>query len=207
MIAISDVLAFAIALGVAAAIPGPGITALVARTVSGGTASGYAVLGGLIMGDMVFLTFAVFGLGLLAQTFEFLFIVVRLLSVAYLIFLAWQFWVAEHRDLEQDDVSGKTLFVAAASGLAITLGNPKAIAFYLALLPLVLDLDAISVGVWATVLVPTTILVLLFVGSFYILGIVSVRQLLSSSVAQKRLHRTASLAMAGAACSILAREF
>ncbi len=207
MIAATDVLAYAIALGVAAGLPGPGITALVARSVSGGVLAGYAMLIGLIVGDLVFLTFAVFGLGLLAQTFSSVFTIIRWVSVAYLMYLAWQFWTADRQEITTADNSHKTLLMAAVTGLAITLSNPKAIAFYLALLPLVLDLSNISVSVLTTVLAPVAILVLLFVGSVYILGAISVRRALSSAKAQRRLHRTAALAMAGTAFSIVAREF
>ena len=90
MILVADAIAFGLALGVAAAIPGPGITALVARTVSGGKPAGYALLAGLILGDLVFLCFAVFGLSLLAQSFEMLFNMVRWLSICYLLYLAWR---------------------------------------------------------------------------------------------------------------------
>jgi len=204
---IADVLAYAFALGVAAAIPGPGITALVARTVSGGSVAGYAMLSGLILGDLIFLSFAVFGLGLLALTFESVFVFIRWASVGYLLFLAWRFWRADYHDLSVSPTTGKSLVMSCVSGLAITLGNPKAIAFYLALLPLVLDLDGITVNAWASLLVPTAVIVLLMVGSFYILGVVSIRKTLSSTKAQQGLHRAASVAMAGAAISILTREF
>jgi len=206
MISAADVLAYAIALGLAVSLPGPGITALVARSVSGGTMAGYAMLTGLIFGDLVFLTFAVFGLGILSQTFGSVFTVIRWLSVSYLMFLAWQFWNAERHEITAVDNSHKTLLMSAITGLAITLGNPKAIAFYLALLPLVLDLNNISVSALTMVLAPVAILVLLFVGSIYILGAISVRRALSSARAQRRLHRTAALAMAGTAVSIVARE-
>lgn len=206
MIAATDVLAYALALGLAVAIPGPGIAALVARTVSGGTVAGYAMLTGLIIGDLVYLTFAVLGLGLLAQTFGSVFIIIRWVSVVYLMFLAWQFWTAERHDITTSDHTQKSLCMACAAGLAITLSNPKAIAFYLALLPVVLDLQHISVSILTTVLAPVAILVLLIVGSVYILGAISVRRALSSAKAQQRLYRTAAAAMAGAAFSLVARE-
>lgn len=95
---------------------------------------------------------------------------------------------------------------AAATGLALTMGNPKTIAFYLALLPLVLDLSNITVVSWAGALVPLTVLVLLAVGSIFILGAIVIRQILSKPEAQKYLHRGAALAMAGAASTMIFRE-
>jgi len=206
MISIGDMAAYTIALGIAAAIPGPGMTALVARSVGSGARAGFAMLGGLIIGDLMYLTFAVFGLAMIAQYFNIFFVIVRWAAIAYLLYLAWQFWTAERHDMMDVPPSRKDLGAAAASGLAITLGNPKTIAFYLALLPLVLDLNAITVGAWAGVLVPLTIGTLMVVGAVFVLGAVAVREYLSGAQAQKRLHRGASVAMAGAAGTMIWRE-
>jgi len=206
MITLADIVAYALALGIAAFIPGPGITALVARSVGSGTRAGFAMLAGITLGDLLYLSFAVFGLALIAQSFNTLFVLIRWGSIAYLMYLAWQFWHAGHHELHTGDIRGKDLRAAMVSGLAITLGNPKTIAFYLALLPLVLDLNSITVFNWAAVLVPATVLVLLSVGSAYILGAMAVRRILAGATAQRHLHRSAALAMAGAAGSMIARE-
>lgn len=206
MIAITDIAAYALALGIAAVIPGPGITALVARSVGSGTSAGFAMLAGITLGDLLYLSFAVFGLALIAQSFNALFLVIRWVSIAYLLYLAWQFWHAGRHDLNTGDIRGKDLGAALMSGLAITLGNPKTIAFYLALLPLVLDLNSITLFNWAAVLVPVTVAVLLVVGSAYILGAMAVRRILAGATAQRHLHRSAAVAMAGAAGSMILRE-
>jgi len=206
MIDLSQALAYVVALGIAAAIPGPGITALVARSIGSGAINGFAMLGGLIVGDLAYLSFAVFGLSLLAQSFSALFIVIRWASIIYLCYLAWQFWNAQHHDLALKSRQSKNLLASAFSGLAVTLGNPKTIAFYLALLPAVIDLQHVSFVSWATALVPLTIAVLLLVGGFYVLGALAVRRSLSSERAQRLLHRGAATAMASAAGSLALRE-
>ncbi|MFK7853894.1 MAG: LysE family translocator [Granulosicoccus sp.] len=207
MIGINDALAYAAALGIAAAIPGPGMTALVARSVGQGAKAGFAMLFGLIIGDLCYLSFAVFGLVLIAQSFSSLFFVIRWLSIAYLLYLAWQFWNAQNHDVEIESAAVADLTSASLSGLAVTLGNPKTIAFYLALLPLLIPLDQINAASWALILMPITIAVLLLVGSIFILGALAVRRILSSERAQRRMYRSASVAMAGAAGSMLLREF
>ncbi len=206
MIDLSQALAYTVALGIAAAIPGPGMTALVARSVSSGATAGMAMLMGLIIGDLIYLSFAVFGLSLLAQSFSALFVAIRWASIAYLCYLAWQFWHAEHHDLDSKANSSRDLLSSTGSGLAITLGNPKTIAFYLALLPAVIDLEAVSFASWATVLVPLTVAVLIVVGGIFVLGALAVRRSLSSQRAQRILHRGAATAMAGAAGSLALRE-
>lgn len=89
------------------------------------------------------------------------------------------------------------------SGLTITLGNPKTIAFYLALLPLVINLESISLQTWGLMLVPLTALVLLAVGTVFVLGAVRVRHLLASLRAQQLLFRGAAVIMLGAAGAML----
>jgi len=206
VVSVADMFAYTVALGIAAAIPGPGMTALVARSVGNGARAGFAMLGGLIVGDLLYLSFAVFGLAVIAQHFNMLFAFIRVAAIVYLFYLAWKFWTAERHDMTGANPSRRDLGAAAVSGLAITLGNPKTIAFYLALLPLVLDLESITFGAWAGVLVPLTIGTLVVVGAVFILGAVAIRECLSSSRAQKRLHRGAAVAMAGAAGTMVFRE-
>ncbi len=160
------------------------------------------MLCGLITGDLIYLSLAVFGLALLAQSFASLFMVIRVFSIVFLLYLAWQFWRAEHVDLGLQQVRARDLASSWISGLATTLGNPKTIAFYLALMPIVIDLESITLGIWATRLVPLTILVLLLVGGIYVLGAVSIRRLLSGASAQRRMYRSAAVMMAAAAGSL-----
>lgn len=50
MISITQLLSYGSALAIAAIIPGPGMTAVVARTLNGGVVMGFALLSGLILG-------------------------------------------------------------------------------------------------------------------------------------------------------------
>lgn len=206
MLDLAQTLTYSVALGIAAAIPGPGMAALVARSVSGGKLSGVCLLFGLILGDLTYLSFAVFGLAMIAEHFNALFHVVRWGSALYLCYLAWQFWFANHQAIELGKTAKKKeLMSAAISGLTITLGNPKTIAFYLALLPMAINLEAVSIQTWALVLVPLTILVLLSVGALFIFAAVRIRHLLSGQRAQQQLFRGAAIMMLAAAASMLVR--
>jgi NAD(P)-dependent dehydrogenase (short-subunit alcohol dehydrogenase family) len=60
-------LAYSAALGVAAAIPGPGVTALVARALGSGFRSSLAMSFGLMLGDLTYLTAVVLGLAFVAH--------------------------------------------------------------------------------------------------------------------------------------------
>ena len=52
---------------------------------------------GLIVGDLTYLTAVVLGLALVAQTFGMVFLAIKWLGVAYLVWLAWTFWTAASR--------------------------------------------------------------------------------------------------------------
>lgn len=207
MLEYTQLLAYVTALGIAAAVPGPGMTALVARSVSSGAKPGFAMLIGLIFGDLFYLSFAVFGLSMIAQSFNLLFVIIKWGAVLYLCYLAWCFWKAEHYDLDTSaPLTRSDLLSAAASGFSITMGNPKTIAFYLALLPVVINLENVTLYTWAAGLVPATILVLLIVGAVFIFSAISIRHALSSVKAQKILHRGAASAMLAAAGTMVIRE-
>ena len=85
-------LAFALAFFVAAASPGPGMAAVVARGLGGGFRGAFPMVLGLVLGDLVFLTTAAFGLAAVARTFGALFTLVKYAGAAYLLFLAWKLW-------------------------------------------------------------------------------------------------------------------
>ena len=70
-------IAYSGALALAAAIPGPGVTALVARALGSGFRSSLFMSLGLILGDLIYLTAVVLGLAIVAQTFGMVFLVIK----------------------------------------------------------------------------------------------------------------------------------
>ena len=77
-------LTYALALGIAAAIPGPGVIALIARALGSGFRPTLPMLFGLALGDVVYLGAAVLGLAYIASTFGTAFMVIKYLGAAYL---------------------------------------------------------------------------------------------------------------------------
>ncbi|MDU6538813.1 LysE family translocator [Mixta calida] len=206
MLGTAQILSYIAALGLAAAIPGPGMTALVARSVSGGAVTGFTMLTGLILGDLIYLSVAVFGLAVIANNYSSLFTLINWAASLYLCWLAWQFWRYQPQAVDIDQrATRKELASAWFSGLTITLGNPKTIAFYLAILPLVISLDNVSLQMWDMMLVPLTIFVLLSVGAVFILAALKIRHFLTSAEAQRLLFRSTGLIMLLAAIGMVAK--
>lgn len=199
-------LAYTGALALAAAIPGPGVTALVARALGSGFRSSLAMSLGLVLGDLTYLTAVVLGLALVAQTFGMVFLVIKWLGVAYLAFLAWTFWTSGITPENIEARKGKGGLVSNfVAGLTLTLGNPKTMIFYLAITPTIVDLETITAADYG-ILVVITVLVLLVVLVPYLALAAKARWLLKTPRALKALNRTAALFMAGAAAAIAARQ-
>lgn len=160
---------------------------------------------GVAFGDVVWLTLAICGLAVLAQSFHVVFLVVKWVGVAYLLYLAWQMWTApvEARDVAVDtrQESQMTLFLA---GLAVTMGNPKVMVFYLALLPTILDLSTISL-VGYLELVAVTLLVLAVVFGAYVGLAARARRMFTSRTALRMMNRGSATAMTGAAAWVASR--
>src|SRR5258705_6611836 len=91
---LAALLLFAGTLFVAAASPGPGIAALVARVIGRGSDGAPAFAAGLILGDLIWLAVAILGLAVVAQTFHEIFLVIKYVGAAYLIYLAYRMWTA-----------------------------------------------------------------------------------------------------------------
>lgn len=196
---------FSSALFIAAASPGPGIAAIVARVLGRGPRGAIPFSVGIALGDLVWLTFAVLGLAALAQTFHGVFLVVKYAGAAYLLYLAYKLWTAPAaaRDVaaeEKAEHPAKLLL----GGLALTLGNPKTIVFYLALLPTFLDLTRITVlGYLELALATLTVLAVVFGG--YIVLAARARRLFTSPKALRILNKGTGAVMAGAAAAVAVR--
>jgi threonine/homoserine/homoserine lactone efflux protein len=196
---------FGTALLVAAASPGPGIAALVARVLGRGPRGAVAFSAGLAVGDVVWLACAVVGLAALAEAFHGLFLAIKYGGVAYLAYLAYRIWTApvEARALAAE-TAREHPFRLFLAGLALTLGNPKVMVFYLALLPTILDLSRVTVWGFAE-LVGVTLSVLALVFAAYALAAARARRLFTSPKALRALNRATGATMAGAAVAIATR--
>jgi threonine/homoserine/homoserine lactone efflux protein len=199
-------IAYAGALAIAAAIPGPGVTALVARALGSGFRSSLFMAFGLLLGDLIYLTAVVLGLALVAQTFGTVFLVVKWLGVVYLAWLAWTFWTTGITPKTVEAKKGAGGFTSSfLAGLTVTLGNPKTMIFYLALTPTLVDLRTITFSDYA-VLAAVTVTVLLIVLVPYLVLAAKARSLLRAPRALKALNRIAAAFMGGAAVAIATRS-
>lgn len=195
---------FAGALLVAAGSPGPSIAALIARVLTRGPRDVFPFLSAMWVGEAVWLSLAVLGLAAIAETFHYLFVAIKWIGVAYLLYLAWKMWTApvdtEGDALPEAGSAGKLFF----TGLTVTLGNPKIMMFYVALLPTIIDLNAVTLTGWAE-LVAVMLAVLVMVDLAWVLFAAKARTFLRSPRAVRIANRTSAGLMAGAAAAVAAK--
>ncbi|KQV10465.1 lysine transporter LysE [Rhizobium sp. Root1203] len=196
--------AYAAALFIAAAIPGPGITAIVARALGSNFHETFFMGLGLVLGDMTYLTAVILGLAFVAQTFTEVFIVIKIAGALYLGYIAYKLWTA---GLLPQDIAAKkssSVGISFLSGLLVTLGNPKTMLFYVALVPTLIDINSIGLREYG-ILLATTFVVLLVVLVPYMMLASRARTLLKQPRALRALNRVAASILAGTAAFIATR--
>ena len=152
---------------------------------------------GILAGDLVYFVFAVFGLAAIATWFGPVFVVIRWAGAAYLLYIAYRFWTARpgSEQMRPKSEDGWRTFLA---GFSLTMGNPKTIVFYLAILPTVIPLDQMNPVAFAE-LTTIVVVVLLIIGCGYAWLASAAREMFRSPRALGRLNKTAATMMASAA--------
>ena len=200
---ISALLIFAGALFLAAGSPGPSIAALVARVLTKGIRDVLPFLAAMWLGEAIWLTLAVVGLTTIAATLQPLFLALKWGGIAYLLYLAWKMWTTDPSEGEVLPERRSALRMFGA-GIAVTLGNPKIMLFYVALLPAIIDMRSVSVTGWAE-LTLTMFVVLALVDVVWALLADQGRRLIRDRRTVKLVNRGSAALMATAAAAIAAR--
>src|SRR6185312_15416689 len=183
--------------------PGPGVAAVFARVLSHGLRGAPAFIGGFLVGDLVWFALAATTLHALAQAFAFVFVVIRYAGAAYLLYLAWKLWTAPAESPDAATAAARSehplrLFFGA---LSLTLGNPKVIFFFLALLPMVVDLESLTVPAALEIAVLIAAILSAVLGGYALLAAFG-RRFITSPRAVRIVNRSSGTMMAGAAVAI-----
>ena len=203
---LAGLLVFSAAYVLAVASPGPGIAEVVSQVLGRGLRAAPPYIAGILTGDLVWFTTAALGLAAVAQTYAAVFTAIKWAGVVYLLYLAWKMWSAAPAPMAAEaaapDISIGHLYV---SGLTLTLGNPKAIAFFVALLPSILDISHMTAAGFAEV-AALIVVILPAVLMLYALFAHAARGFFRSPRAMRGLNRVAGAAIAGAAAAIALRN-
>jgi len=195
---LSSFLAFSLAMLILAASPGPGVFAVVSRSLASGFKKSLFLIGGVVTGDLIYLIFAIFGLTYVARNLSQLFFYIRVAGGIYLVWIGLKTFLARIPEVEEgvplEEVSPLSAYF---SGLLITLSNPKVVIFYCGFLPAFADLEHLLLREGITI----SLLVMLILGTVmavYALLASSASRLIQSGKGRRRLNRTAGGIMVSA---------
>lgn len=193
---------FFIAIFIFGITPGPGIFAILAKSMTQGARSCTWLSVGMVISDICYLVMACFGLASLAYAWEEVFLIIRILGGAYLVYLGWKMWTsvpALAQELSSPDLKVKQQdkFSSFIQGFMISASNPKVILFYIAFLPTFMDVT--QLGAQDIVIASLLTFVALMSGLTLIaLMAAQARKHLNSPKSLKLVNRTAGSIMATA---------
>lgn len=140
------ILAFSGALFIFMASPGPGTFAIIARALGSGFSHAFSMSLGIVLGDLVFLLMAIFGLNAIATVMGDIFVLVKYIGGIYLIYLGIKIFRSKpalDAIKSSKSISLKKDFI---SGFLVCISNPKVILFYLGFLPTFVNLETLSIA-------------------------------------------------------------
>ncbi|MDB5734555.1 MAG: lysine transporter LysE [Alphaproteobacteria bacterium] len=188
---------------VAIAVPGPGVIAIVARALGSGFKSVIPGTLGILAGDLVLMTLSAFGLALVAQAMGHLFLVVKIAGGLYLVWLGYKYWtMAVPETAEVVPAGPGDLRRGFLAYFALTLGNPKAITFFVALLPLAINPRELSVLGYVQLCCATFVLIPAITLGYAALA-AQLSRFVASRKARSRINKGAGAVMACAGAAVM----
>lgn len=127
------------------AVPGPVWVALVARALSGGFQGAWPLAVGVALGDLLWPLCAILGMAWVLASFGEALEVLRWVAAAVFIFMGVMLLRAPAQALgESSRLTKPGIWAGFAVGVAAVIGNPKAILFYMGVLPGFFDLSSLT---------------------------------------------------------------
>ena len=143
-LSVASILALLGTLIVLAVIPSVSVLAVSARAAAFGFTHGMFTAFGIVVADIIFILVAVYGLALIAGLMGEQFTLIKYIGGAYLIWLGISLWRTDARARKSDTVKQSSLGSSFLTGFLITLGDQKAILFYLGFFPAFIDLSRMT---------------------------------------------------------------
>lgn len=190
---------------IAVATPGPGVAAVVARSMGRGMQGALPFVLGFVVGDLIWFLAAAAGLSVIAKTFAPLFQLIKYAGCAYLAYIAWNLWRSEPVMLETGETPQRESVLAAFFGsLFLTLGNPKVMIFFLSIMPLVVKPEEISLLVGLELAAIITVVISTIMMGYMLLAD-RARRFFRSPGAVRAIQKANAGVLAGAAVAIASR--
>ncbi len=188
-----DLALYAGALFVLFLTPGPVWVAIAARSMAGGFHAAWPLALGVVVGDAVWPLIAVLGVTWLVSVFAGFMVVLKWVATAMFLTMGLLILRNADRTIATDSrLTRPGMWAGFAAGVAVILSNPKAILFYMGVLPGFFDLTKVTAADIAAI-VALSMIVPLIGNVFFALFIDRMRRILTSPKALRRTNVTAGL--------------
>ena len=201
----TEILLYMGALAILFLTPGPVWVALVARAVSGGFHAAWPLAMGVVVGDIIWPLLAIFGVSLLVEVYADFLTLLRYGGAAILVWMGIRTIRYANKPLVADGrLNAKGMWAGFTAGLMVIIGNPKAILFYMGVLPGFFDVNKLT-GPDVVVICLVSGVVPLTGNVIFALSVGKIREFLSSPAAVRKTNLTAgfALVLVGAAIAVL----
>ena len=192
-ISLADAALYAGALAILFLTPGPVWVALIARAMVGGFHAAWPLALGVVVGDAIWPLLAILGITWIVSVFSGFLVLLK--WVACLIFLVMGALIIRNRDKTISSDSRLTrpgMWAGFLAGLAVILGNPKAILFYMGVLPGFFDIQALTMPDILMICFLSMVVPLL--GNLILAGFIGqARRLMTSPAALRRMNLSAGV--------------
>ncbi len=134
--------------------PGPGMVLLMARVLGHGLDRIGWLFAGFILGDLILLTLAALGTATLVRTVSGAVLALQFFAAGYLLYMAYKLWTSPVLPPDPKHVPERTAPLEVfLSSFLLTLSNPKAILFFVSIMPLAVDLAKLDFGLYLQLVV------------------------------------------------------
>lgn len=184
------------------AVPGPVWVALTARSLSFGFKGAWPLAIGVALGDLIWPLAAIFGLSWILSVYGDFLQILRWIAAATFLLMGILLIRRPAAGLNADSrLTRPGAWAGFAVGVAAVIGNPKAILFYMGVLPGFFDLSRVNAADIAAIL-----LISALVPMFGNLGLAwfldRARRLLSSPTAMRRMNVASGILLIGVGLAV-----
>ncbi|MEM9717028.1 MAG: LysE family translocator [Pseudomonadota bacterium] len=177
--------------------PGPVWVAVIARGLSGGFRAVVPLALGVVVGDVIWPLVAIFGITALTAVYAGFLTVLKWAGAALFVYMGYL--LIKHADqsiTENKALTRPGMWAGFSAGLLAIAANPKAILFYLGLLPGFFDMTTLTI--WDIIVILVISAVVPFIGNLSLAAFMEgVRRFLQSPTALRRTNIWAGIAMIG----------
>ena len=187
----TDLGLYAVAVAILFLTPGPVWVALLARALSGGFRSAWPLALGVVIGDAIWPFLAIIGVTWIVSVYAGFLTVLKWVAVAFFIGMGIMILRNANKEISTDNrLTRPGMWAGFVAGLAVILGNPKAILFYMGMLPGFFDLSTVTAPDIAAIMAVSMVVPL--AGNLLLAAFVErLRRLLSTPKAIRRMNISA----------------